>query len=539
MKRSAVLTLSFLLSFSSLQAGGAAVRDWDHEWLNGAVFYQVFVRSFSDSDGDGIGDLRGLISKLDYLNDGDPTTTGDLGVQGLWLMPIFPSPSYHGYDVTDYTTIKPDYGDLDDFHDLVAEAERRGIRIILDLAINHTSSEHPWFVDAADSGTHRNWYVWSQDNPGWTQPWGNGPVWHPSPTDSGFYYGLFWRGMPDLNFATQGVRKQAERLARLWLKRGAAGFRLDAVRYLIEEGEGPGQADTPRTHAYWRRFAKKIRRRFPQSVLAGEAWADTETIGEYYGSTSSIKAGNELPLNFNFPLASAILQSIRRESRAPVVTALRRISDAYPEGARDAPFLTNHDQRRLASELSNNTRLQRKAASILLTLPGVPFIYYGEEIGLRNGPTSGDESKRTPMAWNDSPTAGFTAGEPWFPLAPGHRTTNVASQAAAGNSLLSHYRRLIRARRESEALASGGLEVADLNNRAVLAFERRAADERALVAINLSSSLQLITGISVDARVDGTLLVDGSGASLAGSPGNLTLVLPPHVTGIWSLADSR
>jgi glycosidase len=161
MKRSSVLTLSFLLSFSSLQAGGAAVRDWDHEWLNGAVFYQVFVRSFSDSDGDGIGDLRGLISKLDYLNDGDPTTTGDLGVQGLWLMPIFPSPSYHGYDVTDYTTIKPDYGDLDDFHDLVAEAERRGIRIILDLAINHTSSEHPWFVDAADSGTHRNWYVWS------------------------------------------------------------------------------------------------------------------------------------------------------------------------------------------------------------------------------------------------------------------------------------------------------------------------------------------------------------------------------------------
>jgi glycosidase len=195
-----------------------AVVQWQHDWADGAVFYEVFVRSFADSDGDGIGDLRGLIERLDYLNDGDPTTDDDLGVSGLWLMPIFPSPSYHGYDVTDYESIDSDYGTLADFADLMRETERRGIRVVLDLVLNHSSSQHPWFVDSATgSGSpYRDWYVWNATNPGWTQPWGGSfPTWHLNGIDGTYYYGVFWGGMPDLNFMTPAVRAEARRLAAL------------------------------------------------------------------------------------------------------------------------------------------------------------------------------------------------------------------------------------------------------------------------------------------------------------------------------------
>ncbi len=257
MTRGRTLVLLLLLVVAAWSVSGSPPRraggrlqpetgGWRHGWLDGATFYQVFVRSFADSDGDGVGDLRGLTERLDYLNDGDPGTGNDLGVTGIWLMPIFESPSYHGYDVVDYEAVDREYGSLADFRALTEAAHERGIRVILDLVLNHSSSQHPWFLDSASSpaSPRRGWYVWRDQNPGWAPPWGGtAPTWHANPFGPGFYYGVFWSGMPDLNFASADVVDEAERLARLWLDRGAAGFRLDAVRYLIETGAGraPGR----------------------------------------------------------------------------------------------------------------------------------------------------------------------------------------------------------------------------------------------------------------------------------------------------------
>ncbi|HSF44229.1 MAG TPA: alpha-amylase family glycosyl hydrolase, partial [Thermoanaerobaculia bacterium] len=233
-----VALLPLLTAFLLVASAGAlpaasppAASPASPSWARGAVFYEVFVRSFADSNGDGIGDLQGLISKLDYLNDGNPRTSQDLGVDALWLMPVFQSPSYHGYDVVDYETIESDYGTNADFERLLAEAHRRGIRIIVDFVMNHSSSQNPWFVDSASSpaSPRRDWYVWRADDPGWTQPWGgNNRVWHPK--NGAYYYGVFWGGMPDLNFSTPAVRREMERLAAFWISRGVDGFRLDATR---------------------------------------------------------------------------------------------------------------------------------------------------------------------------------------------------------------------------------------------------------------------------------------------------------------------
>jgi glycosidase len=388
-----IVTTAMLLAACAVTAGAQearradrraqAVAQWQHEWADGAVFYEVFVRSFADSDGDGVGDLRGLIERLDYLNDGDPATDDDLGVTGLWLMPIFPSPSYHGYDVTDYEDIEPDYGTLADFDELMRETQRRGIRVILDLVLNHSSSQHRWFVDASTgpSSPYRDWYVWRGTNPGWTQPWGGSyPTWHLNENDGTYYYGVFWGGMPDLNFTTPAVRAEARRLAALWLDRGADGFRLDATRYLIETGGGAGQEDTPPTHDFWQEFTASVRQHAPDALVVAENWAPTPVIAAYFGSTDIVERGHELPLNFNFPMSDAILDALRTGSRAPVERALRSMDALYPEGVRDAPFLTNHDQVRIASQLAGNPGGLRSAAAVLLTLPGVPFLYYGEEV---------------------------------------------------------------------------------------------------------------------------------------------------------------
>jgi alpha-amylase len=236
-------------------------------WAHGAVFYEVFVRSFQDSNGDGKGDLRGLASRLDYLNDGDPERGDDLGVDAVWLMPVFASPSYHGYDTTDYETINKDYGSGDDFALLIREAHRRGIRVIIDLVLNHTSREHPWFLESASSPSSpkRDWYVWSPTDPHWKKPWDpSSETWHP--LGGAYYYGLFWAGMPDLNYRTPAVREEMKRIAALWLGRGVDGFRLDAVRHLVENGPDE-QVDQPETHAYLKEFAAYVRSVKPEAVL--------------------------------------------------------------------------------------------------------------------------------------------------------------------------------------------------------------------------------------------------------------------------------
>jgi len=507
-----------------------------HDWARGAVFYEIFVRSFADSNGDGIGDFDGLISRLDYLNDGDPNTTSDLGVDAIWLMPVFKSPSYHGYDVTDYEHVNPDYGTDAGFDRLLAEAHRRGIRVIVDFVMNHTSDRHPWFLESASSpaSPKRDWYVWRADDPGWTQPWGGrNPVWHAK--NGAFYYGLFWGGMPDLNFRAPAVRAEMERLAAMWLKRGLDGFRLDATRHLVETGPGEGLNDAPETHAFLKELSASVRGAKPEAVLVGENWTTTAAIAKYYGSREQVPGGDELPMNFNFPLADAIVKGVGGGDAMGIASVLSEMASLYPAGVIDAPFLTNHDMPRVATQLGSDPGKLRAAAAILLTLPGAPFVYYGEEVGLQNGPGRDDEYKRTPMPWDATPTGGFTTGKPWFALAPGNDRANVAAEKGDPGSLLSRYRDLIRTRRASTALREGSLEILPpaAPQPQVLAFVRRAGTETVLVVHNLGEARVTAGPWPLKTAVCEKILADAGAGDPTGSTAGWSAAVPPRGTGIW------
>jgi alpha-amylase len=509
------------------------VPAWDHNWARSAVFYEVFVRSFQDSNGDGIGDLPGLISRLDYLNDGNPATDTDLGVDALWLMPVFNSPSYHGYDTVDYESIEPDYGTTADFQRLLDEAHRRGIRVIVDLVMNHSSAHHPWFIESSASprSSYRDWYVWRADNPGWKQPWGGtNDTWHEK--NGAFYYGVFWGGMPDLNYSTPAVREEMKRIAALWLRRGVDGFRLDATRHLFANGPGDLQNDQPETHAFLQEFSGHVRSVAPRAMLVGENWTETPIIARYF---------NDLPMNFNFPLAAAILEGVKEGEGAGIAGKLEEMAELYPAGALDAPFLTNHDQIRIATELGGDPARLRSAAAVLLTLPGAPFLYYGEEVGLENGGReSRDELKRTPMPWNgsaDSAVGSFTTGTPWFAFAPGKEEDNVAAQTGDPASLLSWYRRLIRARKGSEALRTGSLSLLTPSNKSapILAFVRESAAERVLVAHNLSGGEAEAGPFDLPgSAAEAVLASDGASAPVRGTDG-WRVRLPAGTSGAWRL----
>ncbi len=496
------------------------------------------MRSFYDSNGDGIGDLPGLIQKLDYLNDGDPSTTGDLGIEGIWLMPIFKSPSYHGYDTTDYTEVNPDYGTNEDFARLLDEAHRRGIHVIVDLVMNHVSAQHPWFVAAqSPSSAKRNWFVWRRDDPGWTQPWGGAnATWHEA--GGSYYYGVFWGGMPDLNFRNPEVCRQIEEYATLWLGRGVDGFRLDATRHLIEDGPGQQQVDTPETHAFLKEFSASVRAAKPQATLVGENWTDTATIATYFGSIASIREGDELPMNFDFPLAGAILDGVGSGSAEGIVAKIVEILTTYPKGVNDAPFLTNHDMVRVANQLRQDPAKLRMAASVLLTLPGSPFLYYGEEIGLRNGTTDNDEAKRTPMPWDGSSGGGFTTSTPWFPFAPGHDAANVSSQKDDPASLLSHYRSLIQLRASRPELRRGSIAILSPPEQgpSILAFIRDADGKQILVVHNLGGTEATAGPFQLPGFYLKRIFQDGQTGDIAvDGAKNWRIPMPPHTTGVWRI----
>jgi len=510
----------------------AASRDW---W-NGAVTYEVFVRSFKDSNGDGNGDLAGLIEKLDYLNDCNAPGSQALGVDAIWLMPIYPSPSYHGYDVLDYTEVNPGYGTLADLDRLVLEAHRRCIKVVLDWVPNHTSAQNPWFLEAqSPTSARRDWYVWNTTNPGWTQPFGSAPTWYAG--GGAFFYAIFWSGMPDLNWLNPAVPAALNAAADGWLAHGVDGFRLDAVRYLVANGPGNLQEDQPQTHAALRGFAADVRSRLPNALpsamIVGEAWADTPIIATYFGSTSASPEGDELPLNFNFPLADAVVSGVAGGFATGIAAKLDEVARTYPPGTGDAPFLTNHDQVRVATRLGAEPSRLRLAAAILLTLQGSPFIYYGEELGMQNGNCSTDECKRTPMAWDGAAKGGFTSGTPWWPFSPGMATANVATQLADPDSLLVRYRKLIQVRKGSPALTRGGTERLSTEAFGVLSFLRTEATETVLVAHNLGTSAAT-QGVAVTATAVEPLFVDPGASATVGS-GSVSITLPPRGSGIWRL----
>ncbi|MDJ0769398.1 MAG: alpha-amylase family glycosyl hydrolase [Ilumatobacter sp.] len=446
----------------------------DLPWWNDRVFYEVFVRSFKDSDGDGIGDLAGLTASLDYLNDGDPATTDDLGVTGIWLMPISPSPSYHGYDVTDYREINPDYGTMDDFTAFLAAAHERGIAVLIDLVINHSSREHPWFEAAlAGDPDDADWYLWADEDPGTPSPWHGGPMWHPA--GDRFYFGLFWEGMPDLNLANPEVTAELRDVARFWLDDvGVDGFRLDAARHLIEDGATV--SDTPATVAWLEGFNDYVDSIAPDALVLGEVWSPTAEVAAY--------VPDALDLAFEFELTELGGAAFGAQDARVFEDAMATVEASYPE-LQWATFLTNHDMNRIMSEVGGDVRLAKNAAAWLLTSPGVPFVYYGEEVGLQG--VKPDERIRTPMPWNaDAPGLGFTTGTPWEPPFEGYEVFNVADQTDVDDSLLSHYRSLIQFRAASAALRRGETVPVDVDLDTVMAYLRTDGDEHVLVLLNLA-----------------------------------------------------
>jgi glycosidase len=373
----------------------------DPTWWNHAVFYEIFVRSFYDSNGDGIGDFNGITEKLDYLNDGDPNTTTDLGVNAIWLMPIYPSPSYHGYDVTDYMTVNPEYGTLEDFQNLVNEAHKRGIHVIIDFVINHTSDKNSWFVSALDPNSpYHDWYIWSDTNPGYKGPWGE-EVWHPA-TNGLFYYGIFTAQMPDLNYRNQTVTDEIEKIAKFWLTdMNVDGLRVDGARHLIEDGQM--QANTPETLAWFKDFHELYQSWKPSAMSVGEVWDSSYNATKYIEDKS-------FDLVFDFDLASAIISGINMGSASAINAHVVAETGIFKNGGM-ATFLTNHDMDRVMNQLKKDPVKAGHAATVLLTIPGTPFIYYGEEIGMVG--QKPDEQIRSPMQWSKELSGGFTKGSPW------------------------------------------------------------------------------------------------------------------------------
>lgn len=508
-------------------------------WWDNAVCYQVFVRSFADSNGDGIGDLPGLIERLDYINDGDPDSRSDLGATCIWLMPIMAATSYHGYDTTDYYRVEPDYGTNEDFTRLVEQARQRGIRIILDLVLNHTGIEHPDFRAAFlnPDSPKRTWYIFAQGNPGFLSPWG-GTAWHPAANNE-TYYGIFWSGMPDLNYRNPDVTQEAYRISAFWLNdMGADGFRLDAIKHVIENGRE--QENTRETHAWLREYARFLKQTKPESFTVGEVFDSRPTVlAAYYP--------DQLDSYFEFGVGEGIIGAANTGLADSYLDAVMTAYEQLPF-QRWAPFLSNHDQVRVINRLNGDPARMRVAAFALLTLPGLPFVYYGEEIGMAGAKP--DERLRTPMQWENAPGLGFTTSTPWQLPQTDLATANVALQNEDPDSLLNLYRQLIHLHTSTPALGQGDfLPLTVEGSASVAAFLRRSGDSNILVLINFgtrpTTSVRLsvaASGLPPGSYTLRSLLDSMAGAPLVAGPnGAISLSVPVELAAQqgWVFAIER
>ena len=505
------LLLLFVLAAPCVAAGQTSSA--------GRVYYEIFLRSFQDSDGDGVGDLTGATERLDYLQE--------LGVGGVWLMPFHPSPSYHGYDVTDYRAINPDYGTLEDFDTFVQAAHDRDTLVIMDLVVNHTADEHPWFEQsAAGDEPYRDYYLWSEDDPGWRGT-GGGPAWHELGGE--YYLGLFWSGMPDLNYENAAVTEEMNEIARFWLGRGVDGFRVDAIQHVVEGTDGTIR-NTPENLAWVKDFEAFIKTVNPDAFIVGETWTDAGTIAQYFEEA-------DLDFAFDYPLWGALLEAVQSRSASDLAFAIEQNQNLYPQQAQLTTFISNHDQIRPGTDLGllrRDVPRLKLAAGLLLTLPGTPFLYYGEEIGMPNGQGDKDEEKRTPMRWTpDEPFAGFSEVEPWYPFSTDDPEITVEVQGGDPDSLLSWYRALLELR-QTYPFAAAPMELLELDNPSLLAFTRFVPDWGALVIANFDKEVTTFNLESVAAEARDLL----SGETLVGEvsvPGTSLRVL--EVTS-WSNAPS-
>ena len=462
-------------------------------WWNDAVFYEIFVRSFYDSNADGVGDLQGIIQKLDYLNDGNPNTDTDLGVTALWLMPIFPSPSYHGYDVTDYRNIDEEYGTMNDFKALITAAHARGIKIVIDFVGNHTSDQHPWFTASASNESKRDWYLWNSNKPSYNGPWGQ-EVWHER--NGSYYYGLFWGGMPDLNYTNQEVTNEIKNTLRFWKEEvGVDGFRIDAVKHWIENGDQ--QENTAATLAWWRDLYVFRKSLDPGLMMVGEAWTSTQNIAPY--------SDKRLDYCFEFDLSYALIDGINNQTNSGLKSKMSEIISTY-ETNQYGTFLTNHDQDRSFYRFGMDERKAKLAARILLSLPGVPYIYYGEEVGMLG--QKPDEDIRRPMQWTSSANAGFSSTQPWHPLNNNYANYNVANQQFESESIWSQYQIWIKQRTRNTALRSGTYDFIESNNIRMFSYLRADSESNTAFAVIHNLSSQNTDDITI--RINNSSLTEGT-----------------------------
>jgi alpha-glucosidase len=492
-----------------------------HEWWRKAVFYEIYVRSFQDSNGDGVGDLAGIAARLDYLNDGTPRS---LGVDALWLTPINPSPMFDfGYDVSDYTAVDPLFGTLGDLDRLLAEAHRRGMKVILDLVPNHSSHLHPWFIESrgSRSAARRDWYVWRDPAPdggppnNWVSSFG-GPAWSLDDATGQYYLHSFLAEQPDLNWRNPAVVAAMQEAIEFWLRRGVDGFRVDVIHKLIKDDQfrdNPppdpddphpvrdyfGQQhvwdqDRPEVHEIirgWRRLLD----RYGERTMVGEVYLlEPAKVAAYHGA-----ALDELPLAFNFAFQWTPWDAALFRQRVEEVERL------WPPGAQPTYVLSSHDAPRHRTRFDHpehGAARARVAALMLLTLRGTPFLYYGEELGMRDGeippericdpvgkrfPALGRDPERTPMPWDGSTNAGFSREPPWLPLGGEWPAVNVAAQRDDPASMLSFYRRVIWWRKSSPALLEGSLRVLDGVD-GTFVYAREHAAQRLIVALNFADA---------------------------------------------------
>ncbi len=512
-----------------------------HEWWQKGIIYQIYPRSFADSSGDGVGDLPGILSRLDYLQW--------LGVDAIWLSPIYPSPmADFGYDISDYCNIHPLFGTLADFDRLLEETHRRGLKLILDFVPNHTSDEHPWFIESASSRDNlkRDWYIWRDPASGggppnnWLSNFG-GSAWEFHPTTGQYYYHAFLKKQPDLNWRNPSVRGAMHDVLRFWLDRGVDGFRVDVIYHIVKDSHfrdnprnpdyKPGQnplheylasytADQPEVHQMIAEM-RRVLDAYPHRMMVGEVYLPVERLVTYYGEGGS---GAHMPFNFQ-------LVTLPWQTQA-ISAAVQNYEAALPAYGWPNWVLGNHDNPRIASRAGRPQA--RIAAMLLLTLRGTPTLYYGDEIGMVDVPIPpekvqdpfeknvpgmglGRDPERTPMQWDGKPGAGFTtAGDPWLPIATDHGEVNVAAQRVDPSSILTLYRRLIHLRRSEPALAVGGFRHVATEQH-LFAYQRQDGNRQFLIALNFSDgprtfrydSAQGSIALSTQLDRDGEKVIEG------------------------------
>jgi maltose alpha-D-glucosyltransferase/alpha-amylase len=500
-----------------------ATRGGDILWYKDSVIYQLHVRTFCDSNNDGIGDFPGLLQKLDYLQE--------LGISAIWLLPFFPSPLRDdGYDIADYTAVHTNYGSLEDFKTFLSAAHDRGIRIIIELVLNHTSDQHPWFQEARMSRDNpkRDWYVWSESDDRFKEA---GIIfldteksnWARDPVSQSYYWHRFFSHQPDLNFDNPAVFEAMWDAMKFWLEIGVDGFRLDAVPYLVER-EGTSCENLPETHAIVRELRRRLDDGYPGKMLLAEANEWPAEVSEYFGNA------DEFHMAFHFPLMPRMFMAVRLEDRKPIVEILEQ-TPKIPSSCQWCIFLRNHDEltlgmvtdierdymyeayasdkamrlnlgirRRLAPMMDNDRRQVELLNGLLMSMPGTPVIYYGDEIGMGDNIYLGDRNGvRTPMQWNGGWNAGFSGADPerlYSPLISnavyGYQAINVESQKRLSHSLLSWMKRMINVRKSSRVFSRGSIEFLSPSNHRVLAYVRQLDDEKVLIVNNLSKSAQAV-----------------------------------------------